>query len=208
MAYRFQFRGDKESAWKDKILADREIGVLINDKGKATNLYKIGDGATPWQDLPYFGFNGAISNSLEIQENEQADQTVLNKQVVIDKLTGVDSSITSITTRLSSTENEVINIQETIGTKGENGNIYKEIDDIKGTIGAAGDKDIYTEIGGIKEIIGTKGENNNIYTELVSVKNELLGRHNTVVLSTLEYDSMVSEDGSGLQENVLYFVYE
>jgi hypothetical protein len=88
MAYRFQFRGDIESNWTNIILAEREIGILQkNENGKIvnTNLYKIGDGKTAWKDLPYFGFNGTLSESLIIGENEQTQNEAVSKKALVEK---------------------------------------------------------------------------------------------------------------------------
>ena len=99
MAYRFQFRGDIESNWTNVILADREIGILqtkVGNEIKNTNLYKIGDGKTAWKDLPYFGFNGALSTSLDVVDGEQTDNTVVTKGALVEKFNTLDELISSI----------------------------------------------------------------------------------------------------------------
>ena len=96
MAYRFQFRGDIESNWTNVILADREIGILqtkVGNEIKNTNLYKIGDGKTAWKDLPYFGFNGALSTSLDVVVGEQTDNIVVTKGALVEKFNSLDSAI-------------------------------------------------------------------------------------------------------------------
>ena len=104
MAYRFQFRGDVETAWENIILADREIGILQKkDNGKLvnTNLYKIGDGKTPWKDLPYFGFSGTFSESLNEVAGEQSSNMVVSKAVLVAKFDEVETAYEAADTALS-----------------------------------------------------------------------------------------------------------
>lgn len=51
-----KLRGDTASAWAlvNPTLAAREVGLELDATGR-TERYKIGDGVTPWGDLPYFG---------------------------------------------------------------------------------------------------------------------------------------------------------
>lgn len=48
----FQWRRDTAERWEEvnPILRQGEPGVELD-----TGLMKIGDGSTPWHDLPYFG---------------------------------------------------------------------------------------------------------------------------------------------------------
>ena len=211
MAYRFQYRGDKESNWKDVILADREIGLLLDEQGKATNLYKIGDGQTKYQDLPYFGFDGSISSKLTAEENENTDLTVLNKKVVIDEFANISSSIDDLNKSLTDTQSELDNIKINIGARGEGDDIYTELDNIKINIGAPreGDSDIYTELDNIKLNIGAdeKGNRESIYKEIGNLETQLRDRHKTIVLSSYEYSSL-ENNLDLMHEDVLYFVYD
>ena len=52
----FQFRRGTSTEWADAnpILASGEMGIETN-----TNLFKIGNGVTPWNSLPYGGIQGA-----------------------------------------------------------------------------------------------------------------------------------------------------
>jgi hypothetical protein len=56
--YRFSLRNDLAANWaaKNPILLDGEPGVE-----RVTNRFKIGDGATPWLDLPYYLSEDAVS---------------------------------------------------------------------------------------------------------------------------------------------------
>lgn len=204
MAYRFQFRGDKEANWKGVILADREIGILVGNDGKNTNLYKIGDGRTVWENLPYFGFNGTISSSLLIVDGEDVDKSVLNKKVIVDQFKEIDDTIQDLNNKLVDTESDISGINNIIGTKGEdNDDIYTELNSINTELG-----NVNTKLNDINIIIGTQGDNKDIYKEINGVKDQLKGVYQNKVLSTTEYDGMASDNGSGLQENTLYFVYE
>lgn len=218
MAYRFQFRGDTENNWQGTILADREIGILKKNDGTNTNLYKIGDGKTKWEDLPYYGFNGTISNNLEIVENEQADKSVLSKLVAVNKFNDIIQQANNINDSLTSAIND---IEKIIGDPGDNDiytelnsiketdkNIYTELNSIKDTVGskAEGDKDIYTELNNIKGTIGTRGDNEDIYTELNGLSERLDNMMPSVVLSSTQYDSMI--EGGNMHPNTLYFVYD
>ena len=55
MADRIQLRRDTSARWEEinPILLEGEVGYLLDD----TSRYKIGDGATRWNDLPYRGGN-------------------------------------------------------------------------------------------------------------------------------------------------------
>lgn len=54
--YRFKLRGGTASEWvaANPILLSREPGVETD-----THAFKVGDGTTPWNDLPYSGKNTA-----------------------------------------------------------------------------------------------------------------------------------------------------
>ena len=213
MAYRFQYRGDKESNWKDVILADREIGLLLNDQGKATNLYKIGDGKTKYQDLPYFGFNGSISSKLTAEEDERTDLTVLNKKVVIDEFAVIGSSINDLNQSLTDAQTDIASIKLTIGNdENTDTSIFAELNNIKLDIGERGDSDdIYTELDNIKFNIGAdeKGNRESIYKEIDKIDLAIADRHQTKVINSSKWEEMNSGNGSEqVWENVLYFVYE
>ena len=88
MAYLLQHRRDTADNWEsvNPILADAEIGFILDkdENGKQqSSLYKIGDGKTPWNDLPLFGFNG---NVFEDFESGNLKNTVATRQAILDKL--------------------------------------------------------------------------------------------------------------------------
>ena len=55
MSVLIQFRRDTAAAWTaaNPVLASGEMGIETN-----TNQFKIGNGATPWNSLPYGGIAG------------------------------------------------------------------------------------------------------------------------------------------------------
>lgn len=67
MADRIQNRRDTKARWEqyNPILLEGEMGIVTDDP----NLYKIGDGKTEWNSLPYRGFNGNITSSLTEDNN-------------------------------------------------------------------------------------------------------------------------------------------
>lgn len=209
MAYRFQFRGDTENRWQGKILADREIGILKKNDGTNTNLYKIGDGKSKWEDLPYYGFDGTISTNLEIVANEQADKSVLSKSVVVDKFNEIVQRANNTNESLTNAVADIEEIEKIIGSKAEEDkDIYTELNTIKETIGskAEGVENIYTELSNIKGTIGTQGDNKDIYTELKGLDGRLDDMIPSVVLSSTQYNSII--EGETMNTNTLYFVYD
>ena len=123
MAYRFQFRGDIESNWTNIILAEREIGILQETKkvdGKDvlvnTNLYKIGDGKTAWKDLPYFGFNGTLSESLTTEENEQTQNEAVSKKALVEKFEEIIKAYEAADTTLGGRIDGVVTAYEAADT--------------------------------------------------------------------------------------------
>lgn len=71
MAIQIQLRGGTAAEWTaaNPILADREIGVE-----RITNLYKIGDGVTPWNSLGYYTLAPILSfTTLLVQSSEPSE---------------------------------------------------------------------------------------------------------------------------------------
>lgn len=62
MADLIQFRRDTAERWQkfNPVLAAGELGFVLDE----TNQYKVGDGRTPWNDLPIRGFNGNVVENL------------------------------------------------------------------------------------------------------------------------------------------------
>ena len=62
MADLIQFRRDTAERWQNfnPVLAAGELGFVLDE----INQYKVGDGRTPWNDLPIRGFNGNVVENL------------------------------------------------------------------------------------------------------------------------------------------------
>lgn len=76
---RMQQRHDTRAAWEaaNPVLLDGELGLVSDDPG----LYKMGDGVTPWNGLPYRGFDGSI-----VQEPGSSTRSVMSQAAVTAKL--------------------------------------------------------------------------------------------------------------------------
>ena len=72
---RMQQRQDTRAAWEaaNPVLLDGELGLVSDDPG----LYKMGDGVTPWNGLPYRGFDGSI-----VQETGSSPRSVMSQAAV------------------------------------------------------------------------------------------------------------------------------
>lgn len=72
---RMQQRHDTRAAWEaaNPVLLDGELGIVTDDQG----LYKMGDGVTPWNGLPYRGFDGSI-----VQETGSSTRSVMSQAAV------------------------------------------------------------------------------------------------------------------------------
>lgn len=76
---RMQQRKDTRAAWEaaNPVLLDGELGLVSDDPG----LYKMGDGVTPWNGLPYRGFDGNI-----VQETGSSTRSVMSQAAVTREL--------------------------------------------------------------------------------------------------------------------------
>ena len=91
MAYIIQQRRDTLENWNriNPILAESEIGFILDldDKGKQkSSLYKIGDGVTPWIELPLFGFSGNVYNDFQ---GSDLTTSVASRQAILNKLSEI-----------------------------------------------------------------------------------------------------------------------
>lgn len=77
MADLIQFRRDIAERWQkfNPVLAAGELGFVLDE----ANQYKIGDGITPWNDLPIRGFNGNVIEDLGDDYNAVISQHGMNK---------------------------------------------------------------------------------------------------------------------------------
>lgn len=72
---RMQQRQDTRAAWEaaNPVLLEGELGIVNDEPG----LYKMGDGVTPWNGLPYRGFDGNI-----VQETGSSSRSVMSQAAV------------------------------------------------------------------------------------------------------------------------------
>lgn len=82
-------RRDTQANWAavNPVLYDGELGFVSDDP----NLYKIGDGETAWNDLPFRGFDGTISqetgsNTKAVMSQNAVTQELEKKQDIIEDL--------------------------------------------------------------------------------------------------------------------------
>lgn len=104
MSYRFQFRRDKEENWQGVVLTDGEIGLLQTSDGRNTNLYKVGDGKTKWEDLALFGFNGTLS---DLVQGENDSKCAVSKDVLIGKFNDIGNDISGINDRIDESNDNI-----------------------------------------------------------------------------------------------------
>lgn len=79
-----QQRRDTAANWaaSNPVLLDGELGIVTDDP----NLYKIGDGVTPWNDLKLRGFDGTL-----VQTTGDSENAVMSQKAVTEKLTELES---------------------------------------------------------------------------------------------------------------------
>ena len=79
MADRIQHRRDTAENWAkiNPVLLEGEVGYVTDNP----NQYKLGDGEHAWNDLPFRGFTGTIS-----QETGEDENAVMSQKVVTEKL--------------------------------------------------------------------------------------------------------------------------
>jgi hypothetical protein len=231
MAYRLQFRKDTRENWElyNPQLADGEIGLI-----RGTNLYKIGDPNPDgtlkfWNDLPLFGFNGRLSDNLNVADNEEIDNEAVNKRVLVEKFASIDEMLSNVdleddtsalkillndlSTRIGTTEDNVGDINTNIGTIEDNVESIQK--DIYGYNPEEGDPVI-----GIKDKIGTIEKDIYGYDPeegdpVIGIKEKVVGIEEKVeilenriqVVSASEWGNLLLNP-SMINEGVLYYTYE
>jgi predicted nuclease with TOPRIM domain len=209
MAFRFQHRRDTEANWQGVILADGEIGI-IQRNGTNTNLYKIGDGVTAFENLPLFGFNGTLSHTLEVSNGEQVANEAVSKDVLVAKFSTIDSKFTSLDEALEllSTKEELKSLSDIVTS---NKNVYDEfVTETAGTLETIGTtlEEHKGSIEGLGESIEGLNETVSSHTESISSINSdletLKTKHQT--LTQAQYDTLESE--GNLVDDVFYYIYE
>lgn len=108
-----QQRRDTKANWaaKNPVLLAGELGIVSDDP----NLYKVGDGATAWNALPFRGFDGTIA-----QETGTSENAVMSQKAVTRTL----SDLLNEKKRIALTQNRYFNgMNVSVGSTviGENG---------------------------------------------------------------------------------------
>ena len=80
-------RQDTKANWAaaNPVLLDGELGMVSDDR----NLYKVGDGRTAWNDLPFRGFDGTLAQELGTSPN-----AAISQKAVTEKLTELKNDFT------------------------------------------------------------------------------------------------------------------
>ena len=86
-------RIDTKDNWasKNPVLLLGELGMVSDDP----NLYKVGDGTTAWNALPFRGFDGTI-----VQETGTSENTVMSQKAVTEKLTELSEETNKLSFKL------------------------------------------------------------------------------------------------------------
>lgn len=213
MAYRLQFRKDTKANWEsvNPQLADGEIGLI-----RGTNLYKIGEPKDNgvlkfWNELPLYGFNGTLSQTLDVTEGEAVNNEAVTKAALIAKFNEISNSMSTITGRLDSLElpddatslkKYLEDLSELVETQGD------VIDEIDSRISAVettinGQEGLVEKVDDLEGIINDSGEGDEKVLGLKSRVEVLEEKH--VVCSKSDYDSL---DANDIIPGVFYYVYE
>lgn len=77
-------RRDTKANWEatNPVLLAGELGIVSDDP----NLYKVGDGATAWNSLPFRGFDGTLAQELGTSPNAVISQKVVSEKLTVLKL--------------------------------------------------------------------------------------------------------------------------
>ena len=82
-------RRDTFANWaaENPVLLDGELGIVSDDP----NLYKVGDGSTAWNALPFRGFDGTLAQELGTSPN-----AVISQKVVSEKLSELSEKVNEL----------------------------------------------------------------------------------------------------------------
>lgn len=213
MAYRLQFRKDTKENWEsvNPQLADGEIGLI-----RGTNLYKIGepkDNGTLkfWNELPLYGFNGTLSQTLDVVAGEAIDNEAVTKAALIAKFNEISTSMSTITGRLDSLElpDDATSLKKYLEDLSELvGEQEDAISAIDGRISAVettinGQEGLVEKVGDLEGIINDSGEGEEKVLGLKSRVKVLEDKH--VVYSKSDYEAL---NKNNILPDVFYYVYE
>ena len=87
-------RQDTKANWAaaNPVLLDGELGMVSDDR----NLYKVGDGRTAWNDLPFRGFDGTLAQELGTSAN-----AAISQKAVTEKLTELSEEVGQVAGQIS-----------------------------------------------------------------------------------------------------------
>lgn len=93
-------RLDTKANWaaQNPVLLAGELGIVSDDP----NLYKVGDGATAWNALPFRGFDGTLAQETGTSENAAMSQKAVTEELAKlsgetdKKFIGVDTEIENL----------------------------------------------------------------------------------------------------------------
>lgn len=100
MADRIQHRRDTKARWAEynPILLEGEVGYVTDNP----NQYKIGDGVHAWNDLPFRGFDGTVT-----QETGNATDAVMSQKAVTEALKAVIGKVDLLDLMANKTPDEM-----------------------------------------------------------------------------------------------------
>lgn len=83
---RLKQRTDTQANWaaNNPVLLEGELGLVTDDK----NLYKVGDGVTAWNDLPFRGFDGTL-----VHETGDSDNAAMSQRGVTRALAKLEENM-------------------------------------------------------------------------------------------------------------------
>ena len=120
---RLKQRTDTQANWaaNNPVLLEGELGLVTDDK----NLYKVGDGVTAWNDLPFRGFDGTL-----VHETGDSDNAAMSQRGVTRALAKLEERmVEKVPGKGLSTEDYTTEEKEKLAELSEeiNGNLIQEI---------------------------------------------------------------------------------
>lgn len=117
---RLKQRTDTQANWaaNNPVLLEGELGLVTDDK----NLYKVGDGVTAWNDLPFRGFDGTLVHETGDSDSAAMSQRGVTqaldelKERMVEKVPGKGLSTEDYTTE---EKEKLAELSEAVGKKSE-----------------------------------------------------------------------------------------
>lgn len=83
-------RQDTRAGWEavNPTLLKGEFGIVSDDP----NLYKVGDGVTPWKALPFRGFDGTLVHDMGTSPNAVMSQEAVTRAIEAEAQTRAESA--------------------------------------------------------------------------------------------------------------------